>query len=230
MRQLAKGRNVFREFFENEPSEHVPARYIFWGKGRSSLVPEARSHIARLPEDDDELLRRARGGDTQARGELVSRYQETILRFCQTYLGGLHDAEDAAQDVMACVATGDRLPDQRFRPWLYRVARNRCLADLRTRRNNRVGVGSVAGASRWPSPRTGPRTAVLRNEWYERLHKLVDDMSEHHREVLILRYFEDLGRKEIAEILELNESVVKSRLFEARQKLREQLQESGGGV
>lgn len=192
-------------------------------------MPETRSHISRSPEDDDELLRRARGGDTQARGELVSRYQETILRFCQTYLGSLHDAEDAAQDVMTCVATGVRLPDQRFRAWLYRVARNRCLAALRTRRNNRVG-GLVAGASRWPSPRTGPRTAVLRNEWYERLHKLVDTMPEHHREVLILRYFEDLGRKEIAEVLELSESVVKSRLFEARQKLREQLQESRGGA
>ena len=230
MREPDKGRNVFREFFENEPSEHVPARYIFWGKGRSPLVPESRSHISRSPEDDDELLRRARGGDTQARGELVSRYQQTILRFCQTYLGNLHDAEDAAQDVMACVATGDRLPDQRFRPWLYRVARNRCLAVLRTRRNGRVGAGSAAGGSRWPSPRTGPRTAVLRNEWYERLHKLVDTMPQQQREVLILRYFEDLGRQEIAEVLELSESVVKSRLFEARQKLREQLQESGGGV
>ena len=193
-------------------------------------MPESRSHITRSPEDDDELLRRARGGDTQARGELVSRYQETILRFCQTYLGGLHDAEDATQDVMACVATGDRLPDHRFRAWLYRVARNRCLAALRTRRNGRVGVGLVAGESRWPSPRTGPRTAVLRNEWYERLHKLVDTMPQQHREVLILRYFEDLGRKEIAEVLELSESVVKSRLFEARQKLREQLQESRGGA
>ncbi len=193
-------------------------------------MPEARSDISRPPEDDDDLLRRARGGDTQARGELVSRYQETMLRFCQTYLGNLHDAEDAAQDVMACVATGDQLPDQRFRPWLYRVARNRCLAALRTRRDGRVGAGSVVGDSRWPSPRTGPRTAVLRNEWYERLHKLVDSMPEQQREVLILRYFEDLGRKEIAEILELAESVVKSRLFEARQKLREQLQESRGGA
>ena len=192
-------------------------------------MPEARSHIARSPEDD-ELLRRARGGDTQARGELVSRYQETVLRFCQTYLGGLHDAEDAAQDVMACVATGERLPDQRFRPWLYRVARNRCLAALRTRRDGRVGAGSAAGDSRWPSPRTGPRTAVLRNEWYDRLHKLVDSMPEQHREVLILRYFEDLGRQEIAEVLELTESVVKSRLFEARQKLREQMPESRGGA
>lgn len=230
MREPAKGRNVSLEFLKDEPSEHVPARYIYWGKGRSPLVPEARSHIARSPEDDDELLRRARDGDTRARGELVSRYQETILRFCQTYLGGLHDAEDAAQDVMACVATGDRLPDQRFRPWLYRVARNRCLAALRKRRNGRVGAGPVAGESRWTSPRTGPRTAALRNEWYERLHELVDTMPEHHREVLILRYFEDLGRKEIAEILELSESVVKSRLFEARQKLREQLQESRGGA
>ncbi len=192
-------------------------------------MPEVRSQIAQLPEDDV-LLRRAGGGDRQARGELVSRSQDVILRFCRTYVGNLHDAEDAVQDVMACVATGDRLPDQRFRPWLYRVARNRCLAALRRRRNGPVGAGSAAGGSRWPSPRTGPRTAVLRNEWYERLHKLVDSMPEQHREVLILQYFEDLGRKEIAEILELSESVVKSRLFEARQKLREQLQESRGGV
>ena len=55
-------------------------------------------------------------------------------------------------------------------------------------------------------------------------------MPEHHREVLILRYFEDLDRGEIAEILELSESVVKSRLFEARRKLREHLQDSQSGA
>ena len=179
---------------------------------------------------DDELLRRAVGGDAGATEALVSRYQSAMQRFCQALLGNVHDAEDAVQDVMSCVAAGDRLPNERFRPWLYRVARNRCLADLRRRKDGRVGAGSAVRDSRWASPRTGPRTALLRNEWYDRLRGLVETMPEHHREVLILRYFEDLDRGEIAEILELSESVVKSRLFEARRKLREHLQDSQSGA
>ena len=178
--------------------------------------------------DDEVLIARARDGDNGAVGELMARSREAVVRFCLRYLGDPHEAEDAAQDVLAQVASGSRWPEGAFRPWLYRMARNRCLDLLKARRGGRVGAGPLVRDSRWPSPRTGPRTALLRDERRERIRGLVAAMPEPHREVLILRYFEDLSRGEIAQVLGLPVSLVKSRLFEARQKLKERLYESEG--
>ncbi len=171
--------------------------------------------------DDEALVRQARGGDAQAAGELVARYRDAMVRFCFGYLGRVEDAEDAAQDVLAGVSAGGRLPDGKFRPWIYRAARNRCLNVRKRRPDGRAGVGSFLGDSRWPSAGTGPRTALLRDERRERVRRLVAAMPEPHREVLILRYIEGLRRKEIAEVLELTDAVVKSRLFKAAQRLKE---------
>ena len=147
-----------------------------------------------------------------------------VLRYCYAYLGNVHDAEDAAQDILAVVSAREQLPRGRFRPWLYRVARNRCLNLLRDSRGEPRGVW--LSGSRWPSPRTGPRTAALRAEARERVRQVLAEMSDEHRDVLILRYFEELSRQEMAEVLELPASVIKSRLFEAFQKLRERLRET----
>ncbi len=179
-----------------------------------------------LSPADEVLVERARDGDGQAASELVLRYRDAMARFCFGYLGHLQDAEDAAQDVLAVVNRSDRLPPNGFRRWLYRVARNRCLNLLKQRKDGRAGAGSVVNDSRWASPRTGPRTALLRREREEEIRRLLSALPDHQREVLILRYFVGLCRREIAEVLDVPDSIIKSRLFEAGQRLREQLRDS----
>ncbi len=187
-------------------------------------MPALRSEPVSSP-GDEELVLRARQGDGEVVGELVSRYRPAIVRFCFGCLGNAQDAEDAAQDVFGKLSPGCEWPQGAFRPWLYRVARNRCLDLAKMRGRNRVAAGSFVHDSRLPSPRTGPRTAVLREERREHTRRLVAAMPEAQREVLVLRYFEDLSRREIAEVLGLSVSVVKLRLFEARQQLKERLRE-----
>ena len=152
------------------------------------------------------------------------------MRYCCAYLERYEDAEDAAQDVLATLTAGANLPEGRVKPWLYRVARNRCLNLLARRMDAREGAGSVVRDSRWNSPRTGPRTgprtAALRAEARERVRHVLAEMSDEHRDVLILRYFEGLRRKEIAEVLCIAETVVRSRLYRASMKLREALGET----
>ena len=189
-------------------------------------MPDAAERNAN-PCADEVLVARARAGDVQAAGELAERYRDAILRFCYAYLGNLHDAEDVAQDVFIAVSAGDLLPEGVFRPWLYRVARNRCLNVLRDRRGGRIAPGVGVSGSHWPSPRTGPRTALLRDEQSEHIRCVIATMPEAHRDVLILRFFEDLSRTEMAAVLDLPESVVKSRVFEAFKKLKERLRETG---
>ncbi len=93
---------------------------------------QARSPLLRL-QSDERLISLTRRGSTAAFEALVARYQSRLLAFCRHLLGSREDAEDVLQDVFAA-AFNAMLADDRpiaARPWLYRIARNRCLNHLR---------------------------------------------------------------------------------------------------
>ena len=211
------------------PTSPINLSPLYYPPSRERL-PAAKPSSRPSPSDE-ELVRRLQADELAAADELATRYREALVRYCFSHLGTLADAEDAAQDVLATLATlaarkgTDGLPTGPFRPWIYRVARNRCLDLLKRRADGRAGAGSFVRDSRWPSPRTGPRTRLLRDEQQDRLRELLGSIPDHHREVLVLRYFEDLKRQEIAQILDLPESVVKSRLFKARLHLKKRMAE-----
>lgn len=154
-------------------------------------------------------------------------YREALLRFCWGYLGRIEEAEDAVQDISYKVLSATDIPDA-FRPWLYKIARNRCLNLLRqrARHNDRQALDSdrgqaLPGVSQVYEALTGQLTQLVRNEARSNLAEMVQSLEETQREVLRLRYVEDLSRTEIAEVLDIPESVVKSRIFEGLKKLRE---------
>ena len=165
------------------------------------------------------LVVRLRKGDAGAGALLDDLYRDALFRFCWGYLGRNEEAEDAVQDICFKVLAADNVPDN-FRPWIYKIARNHCLNLLRgrARRKDRQQLPS---ASRVHAALTGHLTRLVNEEVRSRLTELVNALSESNREVLRLRYVEDLSRAEIAEVLDLPESVVKSRLFEGLKKLRE---------
>lgn len=180
------------------------------------------------------LVARLRQGDGQA-GELLEEvYRAPILRFCKSYLRHDQDAEDAAQDVFFKVLASDRYPDN-FRSWLYRIARNHCLNVLRHRavRQDQQPMKSQAALEAY---QTGHLTRMLNQEMQGMLKACVDSLPAMYREVLILRYGENFARSEIAEILDIPESFVKSRLFDGMQRIRKELgaikaaQSSEGGL
>ena len=104
---------------------------------------------------------------------------------------------------------------------MYKVARNHCLNLLRHRRR-RKDQQAIPAASQLKDSLTGHLTRLARDERRTQLDDLVLSLPASQREVLRLRYVEELSRGEIAEVLELSESVVKSRLFEGLKSLREQ--------
>lgn len=165
-----------------------------------------------------QLVIRLRAGDSEAGKLLDTLYREAIIRFCTGYLGQVERAEDATQEVFCKVLATDRVPDN-FRAYLYRSARNHCLNVIRD--DSRHKVDKAASPSRLPTAQTGHLTKLVRQEQHSRLAQLVDSLSTGQREALRLRYTEGLSRGEIAEVLEVAESVVKSRLFEGLKKLRE---------
>ena len=173
------------------------------------------------PEDmTPELVTRLRDGNPAA-GVLLDRlYRDALVRFCWGYLNRIEEAEDAVQDVCFKVLASKTIPDS-FRPWVYRLARNHCFNLLRSRSRRADGV-ALPAASQVLEQLTGQLTKLVRNERQLHLGAIVQRLPEAQQEVLRLRYVEGLGRSEIAEVLELTESVVKSRLFEGIKQLREQ--------
>lgn len=170
-----------------------------------------------MPSPSTNLVERLRAGDPIAGAMLEREYRSAIVRFAYGYLGDANAAEDAAQDVFVKALSSKSTPEA-IRPWLYRIARNHCLNLIRNRRQR--AEERLPSRAPYHESRTGHLTRLVNAENAEALRKRVDALSPEHREVLELRYGEDLGREEIAVVLDLAPSVVKSRLYEAMKKLR----------
>jgi RNA polymerase sigma-70 factor (ECF subfamily) len=180
------------------------------------------------PESDEALLRRIRNGDATATDALTKRYWEAIFRYCRSYLHEPARAEDVAQETFAKLGHEESLPDGAVKPWLYRVARNRCLDILRRFKrspthHNRVQTGFDAARGG-----AGPQTHAVRRERREIIRSIIDEMPEDFRGVLILKFYENLSRAEMAAALDVSEAVVKGRLVRASQYLEDELRRITG--
>jgi RNA polymerase sigma-70 factor (ECF subfamily) len=167
------------------------------------------------------LVLSLRRGDDDAGALLDELYRERMVRFCAGYLGSREDAEDAVQDVFVKVLETEHVPD-RFGPWLYRVARNRCLNVARD--HGRRGEAPLPTDLDLAASLSGQLTRAARREGDDRVARAIAALPFEQSEALRLRYLESLSRDDIAEVLDVPVSTVKSRLFEGMKRLRESAQ------
>jgi RNA polymerase sigma-70 factor, ECF subfamily len=178
-----------------------------------------------VDEDHDQaLVERCRNGDRAAFTELVIRYQRPIYNAAYRVLGNAEDASDIAQVVFLRVAERLHDYDSRFKffSWIYRIAINESLNLLR-----RAGREEQLDEDADPpaSESAGPEWQADAAELSRRVQKALMSMKVDDRAVLTLRHFSECSYREIGDILDLQEKTVKSRLFEARQRLRELLKD-----
>ena len=169
---------------------------------------------------DEQLMAQLQQGQTLALDHLYHRYAKKLYTFCHytTHSQNRQDSEDLVQDVFYRVLESPTVPES-FRAWIYRICRNRCLDVLRSR-GRRRDDGTLPSGSHLGARVTGQLTGLVRGERWGHLRRVVEELPADQREVLHLRYAEGLSRAEIAEVLELDEKLVKSRLFHAMEKLR----------
>jgi len=171
------------------------------------------------------LAVRARDGDREAFGQLVSNHMRKAYGFALGIVGSPADAMDLSQDafVRAFRSIKRFKPGEPFYPWYYRILRNLCFNHLRDRaRRGRIlrrasEDGLQPGTYGFtPSPEAlAERTAVRKAVW-----EGIGTLKEEHREVLVLREFEGSSYKEIAELVGIPIGTVMSRLYAARKNLK----------
>lgn len=173
--------------------------------------------------EENDLLERAKRGDADAYGELVTRYQALAARTAYVITGSAADAEDAAQDgfVKAYYALDRFRSGAPFRPWLLRIVANEAL-NRRKAAGRRPTVALSEAESR-PSgdAALSPEEAALAGERRTVLLAALNQLPDDDRLVIAYRYFFELSEAEMAEALGVARGTVKSRLSRALGRLRE---------
>jgi RNA polymerase sigma-70 factor, ECF subfamily len=189
------------------------------------------------PDDHDpdlDLLSRVAAGDVESFGVLVERYEARLFRLCERMLQSREEARDAAQEVFlkAFRKAGSYRPRGKVYTWLYRIAVNHCLNVLRRRKLVRfLSFGELGGPTDAEDdagpdfePEAGepdPEQRLEARRRWRATRELIDQLPAGQRAVLVLAKFEGLSYRRIAEVLEISEGAVESRLFRAMQRLRE---------
>jgi RNA polymerase sigma-70 factor, ECF subfamily len=176
---------------------------------------------------DAALVEAAQGGDREAFGQLVVRYQDRLFNTLLRVAGSAEDAADATQEalVQAYVKLDSFRGASQFYTWLYRIAMNIALSRRRRRRPTRSidqakelqGAEPVDGGA-------SPEEALAAGERVAQVQAALDDLGEDHRAIMVLREIDGRSYEEIGEILQLPVGTVRSRLFRARLQLRDRLQ------
>ncbi len=169
------------------------------------------------------MVRACLEGDNTAFGTLVQKYSGKLYNAAYRITHGREDAVDATQ--AAFVKAYEKLPtfdfNHRFFSWIYRIALNEAL-DIAGRRRRETSLDDV------PEPITGDLEGDYAEAERSRLvQRALMQLAPDARALIVLKHFQGLSYLDIAEILRVPEKTVKSRLFAARQRLKQVLEERG---
>lgn len=172
---------------------------------------------------DDTLIERARAGDQVAQGKLVQTWYKRIYNFGYKFFPDHDLAMEIAQKtfISMCKNFPRLLDPLAFRPWLYKIAINYCREEARKNKVRRALPFDQVWAGDTDSPlwessvqrRDNPERQFLHAELSEILQGALLELSEEQREIVIMKEYEGLKFREIAEVLNISENTAKSRMY-----------------
>lgn len=172
----------------------------------------------------DTLITRAREGDKAAQGKLVQLWYKRIYNFSYKFFFDHDLAMEVAQKTFISMHKNiSQLQDQgRFRSWMYTIAVNNCREELRKRKNQKsvslqdLQPGEGEESYKWEESSVrgeNPEKQLRQTELSDLLQKCLMELNEEQREVVIMKEYEGLKFREIAEALNISENTVKSRMY-----------------
>jgi RNA polymerase sigma-70 factor (ECF subfamily) len=185
-----------------------------------------------LPEPRSDVVRGARKGDPACFEKIVSLYEGLVFNFAYRMTWNREDAREMCQEVFFRLFRNSHKyqHEKKFGPWFMKLAVNACINESKKRRRARetapqAGEGEEPLAQ--PSPVPGAEALLQSREREAQVRKAIENLGEPYRAVVVLRYLKSLSYQEIAALLDLPDGTVKTRLFRAREALRESLERVG---
>jgi len=177
-----------------------------------------------------ELVRLARSGNKAAFAELIERYHPMVRRMALGVLGHADLAEEITQEAFlaAYLSLGQLREPERFPAWLYSIVLNAARACLKERQQHPLSLEHLMGGMQcdllpFSDALVDPQEVAEEHELHRLLLAAVQALTPKERAATLLFYYQQLSLQEIAAILGISVTAVKSRLFQARQHLRAQL-------
>lgn len=166
------------------------------------------------------LIMRCQLRDRQAMAELIERYERPVRYFIRQLVNNADLADELFQDTwLKVIRRIHTLANpEKFAVWLYRIARNRVYEEFR-RRKQTVELDEAMEAP------DNPQEEALSFEDAAKLHRCLGELKPLQKEVLLLRFLEEMSYEEIAEVLVCHIGTVRSRIHHAKQTLRKKLEE-----
>ncbi len=194
----------------------------------SSVAQGPRSPAVGETEIDDVTLERARRGDASARERFVKLYEARVFALLGRMLVSCPaEVEDVAQEVfvraLAALGRVETRGEAKISTWLLTIATRAAIDVLRRNARAERRHGKVAAGASFPD--TEPvGELIVAKDLDARIRRVLSELSDDHRAVLVLRAYHDLDYGEIAEALGIDEGTVKSRLSRARTALKAELE------
>ncbi|HUV62796.1 MAG TPA: sigma-70 family RNA polymerase sigma factor [Sedimentisphaerales bacterium] len=167
------------------------------------------------------LVLRCQIGDKDALAELIERYEAPLRYFVNRLSGNAEMAEDILQDTWLTVIRRicSLKKPEALPAWLYRIARNKVYQQLRTKRKPSELDESTAVADYADDEVFSPDDA-------EKVHRCLKELRPEHKEVLMLRFLEQMSYQQMSEVLNCNLGTVKSRIYYAKLALKNEVEKS----
>ena len=174
--------------------------------------------------NDEQLVEAFRQGDPEGFRVLVRRYQEAMYRFAYRMAGNPMDADDLTQEIFLRVYRhlGKFRGEASFRTWLYRVARSRIANFRRRAALDRLLLKKTPARGPEAEPGEDP---LVRKEETARLREMIASLPDRQRLTLVLKFYQGLKYRQIAEVMECSVGTAKANLFHAVRALRARLRE-----
>ena len=177
---------------------------------------------------ETELARALLAGESDAFDRFVEHFRSKIFHYSWLMCGQPEDAEEVAQETLLKVfeSFATLREPERVRPWVFRIAKNACL--MHRRKSifapvREMSLDELPPVSEVPGDTTPPDTQMLRSELRAVLDRVVMELPQAYRAVVLLRDLEELSTEDTAQILDLSLDVVKTRLHRGRVAMRQKL-------
>ena len=186
-----------------------------------------------LPDPDADLMLRVKRGNRAAFAELVEKYRQPVMNLVYRTLRDETEAEDLAQNVFLQVykSRGRYKRTAKFSTWLFTIARNLCLNELRRRsRHPAESLDETRGENEGQLQRQYedkknfmPAETLLHGELAQKIEEALAELPENQRTAILLCRQEDLSYEEIAKVLDCSLSATKSLIHRGREVLKQKL-------